>query len=88
MKTARITFLGSDEFKAELERRASAKGISVGELIRRQFDRKPSEEDRLLSALAEELKRSAAEARTALSDALAEVEQTLRIFEERRKKAA
>lgn len=84
MKTARITFLGTDQFKAELERQAAAQKISVGELIRSQFERKPSGDERLLEVLAEDLKRSTAEAHQALTDALAEVEATLKELGERR----
>lgn len=78
MKTARITFLGSEAFKAELETEAKRRRISVAELIRQQFDRQPGDEEQLLSAMAKELKRSAAEARAALREALVEVNKTLR----------
>lgn len=84
MKTARITFLGTDQFKAQLVRQAAAQHISVGELIRSQFEREPSDEERLLEALTGDLKRSTAEARKALSDALAEVDATLKELGERR----
>lgn len=77
MKTARITFLGSDKFKAQLESEAKQHKISVAELIRRQFDRAPTEDEQLLLALAKELKRSTAEARAALNTALREVNKTL-----------
>lgn len=77
MKTARITFLGSDRFKAQLEREAKQQKISVAELIRKQFDRAPNEEEQLLLALAKELKRSTAEARATLNEALKEVKKTL-----------
>lgn len=78
MKTARITFLGSDTFKAQLESEARQQKISVAELIRQQFDRRPGEEEQVLSALAKELKRSTAETRAALNEALAEVNKTLK----------
>jgi len=84
MKTARITFLGTDQFKAELERQAAAQKISVGELIRSQFERKPSGDERLLEVLAEDLKRSTAEAHQVLTAALAEVDATLKELGERR----
>jgi tellurite resistance protein len=84
MKTARITFLGTDQFKAELERQAAAQKISVGELIRSQFERKPSGDERLLEVLAEDLKRSTAEAHQALTAALAEVDATLKELGEHR----
>lgn len=78
MKTARITFLGSHAFKARLEQEAKAKGISVAELIRQQFDQGPSAEEQVLLALAKELKRSSMETRKALNEAMAEVSKTLK----------
>lgn len=78
MKTARITFLGSEAFKAQLEAEAKQQRISVAELIRQQFNRQPSDEEQLVSAMAKELKRSTAEARAALNEALVEVNKTLR----------
>lgn len=88
MKTARITFLGSDRFKAQLEKEAKQQKISVAELIRKQFDRGPNEEEQLLLALAKELKRSTAEARTALNEALKEVKKTLNTRTSLKNKAA
>jgi tellurite resistance protein len=85
MKTARITFLGTDQFKALLKRQAEAQRISIGELIRRQFERKANEDERELQSLAEDLKRATAEARQALSEALTEVEITLEELGERRR---
>lgn len=78
MKTARITFLGSEAFKAHLETEAKQQRISVAELIRQQFNRQPSAEEQVISAMAKELKRSTAEARAALNEALVEVNKTLR----------
>lgn len=77
MKSARITFLGTPKFKAALEERAKTEGISVGELVRRQFEDKPSEEEVMLQALSNELLSAVAEAKTALSEGLAEVQATL-----------
>lgn len=87
MKTARITFLGSHAFKARLEQEAKAKSISVAELIRRQFDREPSAEEQVLLALAKELKRSSAETRKALHEAIAEVDKTLKQVAQQRQAA-
>lgn len=77
MKTARITFLGSDAFKTRLEQEAKAKDISVAELIRRQFDQEPNAEEQVLLALAKELKRSCAETRKALK-AMTEIGKALK----------
>lgn len=76
MKSERITFLGTSEFKATLQSQASAAGISVGELVRRQFERSPDED--VLKALTTELKGAVAEARDVLAEGLAEVHAALR----------
>jgi ABC-type transporter Mla subunit MlaD len=88
MKTARITFLGTEQFKAQLVRQAAAQHISVGELIRSQFESKPEEDERQLEALAEDLKRATADTRRALSEAMAEVETTLKELGERRQQTS
>ena len=77
MKTARITFLGSDKFKANLEKQTQLQKISVGELIRRQFDAQPSNDELLLAALTGELRVAVRAASEALKDGLAEADSTL-----------
>ena len=47
-KTARITILSSAAFKSQLQSSAKALGISVSELVRRRFDKGPSEDEALL----------------------------------------
>ncbi|MHB1201701.1 MAG: hypothetical protein ACYCZC_00980 [Acidithiobacillus sp.] len=88
MKSARITFLGTQEFKVSIERQAAAQGISVGELVRRRFDRAQTEDEQVLAALAEELRRSVAEARAMLSDGLAEADLALAEFRSHKETAA
>lgn len=77
MKSARITFLGTPEFKAALETRAKEEGMSVGELVRRQFEGKPSEEEVMLQVLSNELLSTVAEARIVLNEGLAEAQAAL-----------
>lgn len=77
VKSSRITFLGTPEFKAALEERARSEGISVGELVRRQFEDKPSEEEIMLQALCKELQVTVAEAKVALDEGLSEVQAAL-----------
>ena len=52
MKTARITFLSTPEFKTGLEKLARKDEISVGELVRRKFSLVPNAEERELAELA------------------------------------
>lgn len=87
MKSARITFLANEAFKARLDKEAKAKGISVAELIRQQFDQAPSADEQILLALAKELKRSSAQTRKALNDAMTEVGKTLKHVAQQRRAA-
>lgn len=77
MKTARITFLSTPEFKTGLEKMARRDEISVGELVRRKFSVVPSAEEQELAELVMAVKINAAAAKAALADGLAEVEQAL-----------
>lgn len=88
MKSQRITFLSSADFKHSLERQARAQKISVGELIRRRFEAPVSrtDEEALLAVLAGELRRSVREARAALADALKEANDTLAALSAGRRK--
>ncbi len=92
MKTARITFLGTDDFKRMLEQEASAKRISIGELIRSRFSGEPSAEERELAQLAAVLQSETAAAHAALSSAIAEAQETLKALraarEQREREAA
>lgn len=89
MKTERVTFLAPPEFKLDLRRRASATGISVGELIRRQFAQPArGEEEEALQAAALELKAAVKQARAALSAAHREVADTLATLQTRRARNA
>lgn len=77
MKTERITFLAAPEFKAFLAAEAVREGLSVGELVRRRCERRPSEDEVALAALTAELRKAVAAAKDALRDGLHEVQGTL-----------
>lgn len=86
MKSERITFLATPEFKASLTQLASKQNISVGEMIRGRFerpqDRVTASEESELRALVADLRAATAEARTSLREGLGEAEQTLRALRE------
>jgi len=76
MKTERVTFLASPDFKRYLTAQASNDGISVGELIRGRclVQQKRSaytkNQERELSALTAELRRSMMDAHSSLKEGL------------------
>lgn len=76
MKSERITFLASPEFKANLVRMASRQRTSVGELIRVRFERAQdavqATEENELRALTAALRAAVVEARVSLREGLAE----------------
>lgn len=82
MKSERITFLATPEFKANLTQLAVRENTSVGELIRGRFERAQSRpdasEESELRALVADLRVATAQAQISLSEGLAEAEQTLR----------
>lgn len=87
-KTERITLLGSRDFKTFLAREARKEGVSVSELVRRRCEQAPTEDERVLLALAEELRKATAEARQALKEGLAAADEVLREVRSADKKAA
>lgn len=84
MKTIRIEFLASPEFKASLQAQAAATGTRVAELIRRKFTPAGREEAEL-HALIDELKQVSAEARAALTQANLQMEAVLTDLRARRR---
>ena len=82
MKSERITFLATPEFKANLTQMAVRENTSVGEVIRGRFERAQNRpdasEESELRALVADLRAATAKAQTSLSEGLAEAEQTLR----------
>lgn len=82
MKSERITFLATPEFKANLTQLAVRENTSVGEVIRGRFERAQNRpdasEESELRALVADLRVAIAQAQISLSEGLAEAEQTLR----------
>ena len=82
MKSGRITFLATPEFKANLTQLAVRENTSVGEVIRGRFERAQNRpdasEESELRALVADLRVATAQAQISLSEGLAEAEQTLR----------
>lgn len=82
MKSERITFLATPEFKANLTQLAVRENTSVGEVIRgrleRAQNRPDASEESELRALVADLRVATAQAQISLSEGLAEAEQTLR----------
>jgi len=70
MKSERITFLASPDFKTYLAQEAANDGISVGELIRKRCLHGAADQEDELAALTAELKRSIEEARNSLGEGL------------------
>ena len=93
MKSERITFLATPEFKANLTQLAVRENTSVGEVIRGRFERAQNRpdasEESELRALVADLRVATAQAQISLSEGLAEAEQTLRqLRKSSRRKAA
>ena len=82
MKSERITFLATPEFKANLTQLAVRENTSVGEVIRGRFERAQNRpdasEESELRALVADLRVATAQAQISLSEGLVEAEQTLR----------
>ena len=72
MKTERVTLLTSPEFKAFLGAEAQREGVSVGELVRRRCEGRPSADEAALAALTAELRAAVREAKKSLGGALDE----------------
>lgn len=77
MKTERITFLGTPEFKAFLVAEASKEGVSVGELIRRRCEHALSDDELLLTALTAELTSAVTNAKRSLEEGLQAAQEVL-----------
>jgi len=79
VKSARITILGTPDFKAFLTREAKKEGVSLSKLVRQRCAKKPenSEDEELLAALVKEVGEATAKAKTSLEKGLADAEQAL-----------
>lgn len=85
-QTARITILGTQEFKEFLQQEAKKEGISMSMLVRRRCEQKPiSEDEELLIQLLAELKSSTARAKKSLDEGLEEAQRFLDEIEARDK---
>ena len=71
MKTARVTFLVSPDFKAFLAAEAERTGVSVAELIRQRCEGGMTEDEQTLSQLSAQLRASVKDAQKSLRDGLA-----------------
>ena len=88
MKTERLVILVTPEQKQAIMARAKSLNMSAGEIIRRSVeDYRPNEEEAVLTALADELERSAKQTRKSLAAARSELRQTLDYLATRRKPA-
>ena len=87
-KTARITILGTPEFKEFLSQEAEKEGISVSKLIRQRCLQGPGNGDEeMLQYLLAELQSSTARARVSLEEAIAEAAQILEEIRTRKEEA-
>ena len=79
VKTARITILGTPDFKEFLTREAKKEGVSLSQLVRQRCQKKPvsSEDEELLAALVKEVSEAATRAKASLEKGLADAEQAL-----------
>jgi hypothetical protein len=84
MKTERITILASPDFKAFLGAEAQREGISVAELVRTRCERRPSEEEAMLTLLTAELNSAVGEAKRAMKAGLDEAQTVLNELRRRR----
>ena len=77
-KTARITILGTPDFKEFLTREAKKEGISLSMLVRRRCEQKPvNDDEQILMDLLAELKVSTTKARISLDKGLEEAKMLL-----------
>jgi hypothetical protein len=78
MKTERVTLLTSPDFKAFLNAEAHREGVSVAELVRTRCERRPSDEEAMLTELTRELQQSVLVAKRSLKTGLDEAQAVLR----------
>jgi hypothetical protein len=77
-KTARVTILGTPEFKEFLVQEAEKEGVSVSKLIRQRCLQRPAnDEEEIIQYFLAELKSSTARALVSLEEAIAEATQVL-----------
>jgi hypothetical protein len=77
MKSERLTILVTADQKRAIAAKAKRLNLSAGEVVRRAVESyRSDDEERVLDALADELARSAKEARKAIKEALDELRRT------------
>lgn len=76
-QTARTTILSTPDFKIWLTNEAKQEGISLSELVRTRCANKPNEEERVLSALIQEVSLATKKAKNSLNRSLKEANKTL-----------
>jgi len=79
IKSERITILTTPDFKQFLNAEADAQGVSVSELIRVRCTASPAsnEDEAILAAMVEQVKKSSADAEKALNKGLKDIASTL-----------
>lgn len=77
MKTARVTFLASPDFKTFLATEAERTGVSVAELIRQRCEGAMTEDEQTLSQLSAQLRASVKDAQQSLREGLAVADNAL-----------
>jgi hypothetical protein len=85
IKSERVTLLTTKEFKRFLGDEARREGVSVAELVRVRCERKPSQDELLLSELSARLREAAKEAKIALKEGIEEANTVLAELRSKRK---
>jgi hypothetical protein len=85
IKSERVTLLTTKEFKRFLGDEARREGVSVAELVRVRCERKPSQDELLLSDLSARLREAAKEAKIALKEGIEEANTVLAELRSKRK---
>ena len=88
IQTARVTFLTSPDFKAWLVEEAGKADVSVSEFIRLRCQYGPSEDELMLLAMAEELKKATRRAGDSLEKGIRDAESVLKELRRRKKVTA
>jgi hypothetical protein len=86
IKSERVTLLTTKEFKRFLGDEARREGVSVAELVRVRCERKPSQDELLLSELSARLREAAKGAKIALKEGIEEANTVLAELRSKRKK--
>jgi len=85
IKSERVTLLTTKEFKRFLGDEARREGVSVAELVRVRCERKPSQDELLLSELSARLREAANETKIALKEGIEEANRVLAELRSKRK---